>query len=133
MGLATPTGLRHAILCEVQNGKYTGYMVKPTQHWVVLEPASGDIDEVVMDYPEERGIVISGEQDDVVIFKDDEGTYVAVVGNEDQGRTVKSAAGALKVACDFFSALGEYEISNTIRDQKTFYIPYLADLLGIPE
>lgn len=132
MDVATSTGLRPAIISNVEGDQFTGYLVNHHKHYVILGTTSEFLDGVVIVHPE-RAVVVSGQESDVLVFKDDEGIYVCVVGDEGRGRFVKSVPGALKVVSDYLYNLEEYEIAQDLRDRSSFYEPYLANLLQVQD
>lgn len=121
--------MRQAIISNINGDKFTGYLVNHAKHYVILGPIEGLVDEIIADYPDERGVVVSGESYDALLFKDEDGMYVCLVGHEGNGRSVKSIPGALKVLSDYLTSAGETLVVNQIQEALPFYTNYLANLM----
>lgn len=125
----SPTGLRSAIITNIDQDNIVGVYVKNTHHYVVLDEMEGTVEDVIAVHDGERGVVIGQGNQRLLIFKDEDGLYVAEIGNEGNGRFVKSAAGSLKVACDYLRSFGQDELVAEIKGMQEFYLTYLNDLL----
>lgn len=129
--LVTNTGMQQGIVIQSDNETIAGHLVNSNDHKVI----TGDFNvydyEIISTY-DEKAFVIPGYNNDIVLFKDTNGLYICERGNETSGRYVKSIPGALKVARDMFTHMGETEAAQEIDQAYEFNTKFLADIFEMP-
>lgn len=130
--VATSRGLNHAIISNINGDEVTGYLVRAHDHSEVFAPISCSVDQITFVEPNERGAVTGFEDeatDGVVIFRDDEGIYVRVIGGH-AGRYVRNVEEAVNATVTYFLNLGRYEDGERTKRMSKVTASILEEMLA---